>query len=342
MKLDNTKQFLENAKSEKVFGDYVLVVRRGAERAALFSDGCGMETLFDIASMGKVLVTAPLILKAVGEGLLSLDDTLPRFFANVPQEKQAVTVRQLLTHTSGIVRIPLPLSVTEQGRDAVAALILSAPLAFAPGTSNVYSCNGFILLGYIAELLYGAPLDRLFETMLKPALGLNRSCFDLAVDAPDAVVCYRRSDAGVCRCDDENVYNMRGVAGSGASFWNAADIERYVEAVMGKSPALYAPELYGLAERDYTPSFGEGRGLGWVMVDARMRQTGKLFPQGSFGHCGHTGTSFFMNRETGLSVILLTNATRFANMKNNFRGYDYETVKRLREEIHNRILSDIG
>ena len=66
-----------------------------------------------------------------------------------------------------------------------------------------------------------------------------------------------------------------------------------------------------------------------------------LFPLGSFGHCGHTGCSFFMNREKNMYVIILTNATRFLNMKNNFNGYDYGVIMKMREDIHNEIYKDL-
>lgn len=79
-----------------------------------------------------------------------------------------------------------------------------------------------------------------------------------------------------------------------------------------------------------------------MVVDEKYSQTGKLFPVGSFGHCGHTGQSFFVNRKENLFVIVLTNATRFLNSKSNFTGYDYNEICRMREEIHNEILTDLS
>ena len=105
---------------------------------------------------------------------------------------------------------------------------------------------------------------------------------------------------------------------------------------------LYAPEIYAAAETDWTPDFEEGRGLGWVIVDGRYPQTGRLFPAGSFGHCGNTGTSFFMDRRSGLYVILLTNATRFSYMRRNYRSCDYAETMRMREAVHEAIREDIG
>ena len=83
------------------------------------------------------------------------------------------------------------------------------------------------------------------------------------------------------------------------------------------------------------------QGLGYHIVDENFNQTGKLFPVGSFGHTGHCGQSFYINRELNLYAIILTNATRFANMKNDFKGYDYNDIMKMREEIHNAIYRDL-
>lgn len=84
---------------------------------------------------------------------------------------------------------------------------------------------------------------------------------------------------------------------------------------------------------------GEGRGLGWLIVDGKYNQTGKLFPIGS---CGHTGSSLFFNRKENLYVIILTDAARFANMKNSFKGYDYGVIEKMRENLHNAVYSDLS
>lgn len=341
MNLHQTEAYMKTGLSDKRFDAYFVTVGMGGKTAFLASPHADKDTFFDAASMGKVLVTSTLVLQACGEGKLSTDDTLEKFFSAVPEEKKNITVKQLLTHTSGIVRKEFSREIADRGCDAMAAFILSVPLAFAPGSSYQYSCSGYILLGFILEKLYKMPLDELFYTRLKPQLGLTRARFNIAVDEPNAVDCFKREHVGEYRVDDEIVYAMRGIGGNGASFWTAADIERFVKAVLEKSPALYPEKYFALAEHDYTPNYEEGRGLGYQMVDARYEQTGKLFPDGSFGHCGHTGTSFFINREKDLYVIILTNATRCLNRKGGFRGYDYRVVMKMREDIHNAIAEDL-
>ena len=348
MILEKTEKLMRDGLLTGRFSSYAVLVSKGDSTAYITSPDADIDTCFDIASMGKVLVTAPMIFKAVGDGNLSLDDTLEKFF-NIPDndperdEKRNITIRQMLTHTSGIIRIPLSPEIAEKGNDALAAQIIAHPLAFRPGTGYVYSCNACILLGFIAEKLYGEPLDKLYERYIKAPLGLTRSRFNIPVGEPNSAICYRRAESGGTMVDDENVRVMKGVAGNGANFWTLRDIDTFCRAVLDNR-WIWTPGLCALAERDYTPdkSCEEGRGLGWLYVDERYHQTGKLFQTGSFGHCGHTGTSMFMNREERLHVIILTNATRHSAMKFDFRGEDYASVMAMRAEIHNAIADDLA
>lgn len=343
MLLQNTAKLLTQKQENRDFDFYAVFVSKNGKEAFLHSDNVDEDTYFDIASMGKVLVTTPLILKAVGEKRLSFNDTLDMFFEKVSEEKKEITVKQLLTHTSGIVRCPISPRAAEWGTEAVAEYIIDSPLAYGPGTDYTYSCNGMILLGYILEKRYGVSLETLFETKLKGPLGYTRSRFNIAVHESNAAVCYRSEDVNGLEhpWDDENIRVLKTSAGSGGQFFTLRDMKKYAKAVMAKSDALYPEELYDLAEADYVPNGSEGRGLGWVFVDERYPQTGMLFPEGSFGHCGYTGTSIFFNRREDMYVIVLTNATRCLNRKNHFNGFDYNVICKMREEIHNAVYADL-
>lgn len=343
MKLENTKNLVENLKADKRFDSYGIFVCDGENKTFLHSDNVNSNTYFDIASMGKILVTATLLLKAVGKKELSVDNTLDELFKNVPNEKKKITIKQLLTHTSGIVRYPIPRGIADLGSEKIAEHILSYPLAYTPGEGKIYSCNAYILLGFIVEKIYNLPLDKAFYQYTKSELGLTKSRFNIAIDEKNAALCYSRRDVGEYRSDDENVYSMRGIAGNGAQFWTMSDIEKFCDAVMEKSEKLYPKEIYDLAEQSHTGNLGEdASGLGWLIVDERYKQTGKLFPNGSFGHCGHTGCSFFFNRKENMYVIILTNATRGLWLKNNCTGCDYGVICKMREELHNAIATDLN
>ena len=341
MLLKNTDILMKKKLADNDFDSYGILVSANGEEAFIHSDNVDLDTYFDIASMGKVLITAQLILKAVDRGWLTIDDTLDMFFDNVPPEKRKITVKQMLTHTSGIIRIFIPREIADQGRDVITRYILAEPLAFEPGCGQIYSCNAYILLGFIAEKLYKKPLDEIFEEEIKKPLGLTRSRFNIAVDEPNAAHCYKREHIGEYRVDDENAYSMRGIGGNGAQFWTMRDIRMFIEAVLDKSEKLYSKNIFDMAEKNYVGSLGTGWGLGYLVADGKYPQVGRLFKPGSFGHCGHTGTSFFIDRENRMYVIILTNATRFLNKKNNFNGYDYDIIEKMRADIHNEILKDI-
>ena len=341
MPLQNAHTLLEKYRQQNALGSYALLVSSDAGRQVITSEDVNEVTYFDIASMGKVLVTSTLILQAIGEGRLSLTDTLQTFFDFVSRDKKDITVLELLTHSSGILRNAsvITTEVVKKGKDAIAGAILSQPLGYAPGSQVVYSCSGYVLLGFIVEKVFGAPLDQVFYQRLHRPLGLVRTDFNIPIDCPNAVHSYTRPQVGECRVDDTIAYRMQGVAGNGASFWCLRDIETFVHSALQHT--LFAPHLSPIAEADHTPGLGAARGLGYQIVDDTYSQTGRLFPVGSFGHCGHTGTSFFIHRKSGLYVILLTNATRHHKLRNHWQGYDYNEVIHLRENVHNAILTDL-
>ncbi len=342
MKLNCTKALMERLREVNFLDTYVVLAGKAGEWGMISSPNADGDTWFDIASMGKVLITSTLILRAESEGRLVLTDTLKKFFPQAPADKAQITVHDLLTHTSGIIRQPwMPDEVIAAGHSGIIDYIFAQPLAYPTGQDYRYSCYGYLLLGFILEQIYGVSLDVIYEKYIKEPLGLTRSRFAIPVDAENAAVTHYRPEIGDCACADDIVFRMKGVGGNGASFWTAFDLEKFTQAVLERSEKLYPERYFDLAERDYTPYFAEGRGLGYLVVDGRYAQTGDLFPAGSFGHCGNTGTSFFMDRKSGLYVILLTNATRFSYMRLNYRTCNYQETMDMRRDVHNTILQDL-
>lgn len=141
MHLHKTAAFMNQMAAQEKFDSWAVWVGVSGEEQLISSENVNCDTYFDVASMGKVLVTAPLILKLVGEGKIGLQDPLERFFPDTPEDKRGITLRQLLTHSSGIVRVYIPEEIGLQGHDAVAAHILASPMAFQPDEKVVYSCN---------------------------------------------------------------------------------------------------------------------------------------------------------------------------------------------------------
>lgn len=343
MQLIKTEKFLKDKLNQNDFDSYCVYVSKDGQDVFLHSNNTDADTYFDIASMGKVLVTSTLILNAVGSSKLTLDSTLNSFFDNVPTDKKDITIKQLLTHTSGIVRYDIPQNIADNGSDAVADFILNGNLHFALGTKQMYSCNGMILLGYILEKIYNKSLEEVFNEKIKKPLGYTRSKFNIEIDEPNAAKCYRTENLNGLEhpWDDENIRVLKTSAGSGGQFFTLSDINKFAKTIMSKNEVLYPKSIYDLAEKNYINELGEGWGLGWLIVDKKYNQAGKLFPIGSFGHCGHTGTSLFFNREKNMYVIILTNATRCLNKKNNFKGYDYCLIEKMRNDIHSVIFDDL-
>lgn len=343
--MEKTEKLLKQKLELKEFDSYAVFVYKNGRERFMHSDNVDADTYFDMASMGKILVTSPLVLKAIDEGKLSLSDTLGKFLENVPEDRKDITIEQLLTHTSGIVRCPISPESVSKGHDAVADFIIANPLAFAPGENMIYSCNGMILLGYVLEKLYSADLEKIFEEKLKKPFGYTRSKFNIELDEANAAICYRSENVdGLAHpWDDENIRVLQTSAGSGGQFFTMNDVVKYAKAVMAKDERLYSGELFDKAEQNYTPSGDEGRGLGWLYVDESYPQTGKLFGEGSFGHTGFTGMSIFFNRKDDMFVVMFTNATRFSAIKHNFECLDYEgDTCRIRRELHNAIFEDLS
>ena len=141
------------------------------------------DTLFDMASMTKMIGTSCATLRLIDRGALRLDETIDRYFDNC-YDKGRITVRQLMTHTSGLPA-HLPLWQSEPSPDTAIDAILRTPLRAAPDTKVIYSCMGFILLGKLLERLCGQGLDSIVQREVFTPLGMTRSCFC----PPEGAVC---------------------------------------------------------------------------------------------------------------------------------------------------------
>ena len=300
--------------------------------AFLSSEGSINEyTRFDMASVTKVMATTPLALMAIEQGALTLDTPVSAFF----RDPRGLTIRHLLTHTIGIGHKPLNKEGNTYGN--IADYILSIPADIPADTDVLYSCPGFILLGKILEQLYGAPLDALFMSRIAAPLQMTRTRFLPGDDENTVNSNISRAERGLV--NDYNCRFLGGVAGNAGLFSCIADTEKYVRALLHVGAPLLKRETLAMAFQNYTPGMSESRALGFVYVDEKYAQTGRLFPAGSIGHCGHTGQSIFFNPKSGLYVIILSDATRATVVQ--YGGERYDLVMDMRARIHNA-LADSG
>jgi CubicO group peptidase (beta-lactamase class C family) len=296
-----------------------------------FRGGVNEKTLFDMASVTKMMATSTLAFIALDRGLLSLDDRVDRFY---PTDK-IMTVKHLLTHTMGIGHKNL--TENANSRPRIAEKILEIPSDIPIGTDVRYSCPGFILLGKILERVFEKSLDACFSEMVAQPLGLENTSF-LPKD---------RGNAVNANLDEEkrgtvNDYNCRflgGVAGNAGLFSSLSDITKYVRFLQNGGRPLLKEEIFALAVQNHTEKMSASRGLGFLYVDAGYKQTGALFADGAIGHCGHTGQSVFVDYRSGLYVIILSDATVSTVKKYGKERYD--EVMDMRTQLHAAIKCDL-
>lgn len=336
--MNNLETYLDYIIADKSVENIAVRIGRGSEIVyeayRSVSGRIDKNTLFDMASVTKIVVTTPLCLIAIDKGLLSPSDKVSKFFS-CPGDKKELTVYHLLTHTMGIGHKSL--CSGENTYENIGQYILDIPSDIEIGSDVLYSCPGFILLGKILEKVFGDRLDRLFEKYVAEPLKMTSSSF-LPNRSKDIVNSNRSlPDKGVV--NDYNCRHLGGVAGNAGLFSNVSDMTKYVQMILNFGAPLFDFKIFDMATKNYTKKMAESRGLGFLYVDERYKQTGGLFRDGSIGHCGHTGQSVFADPDSGLYVIILSDATISSEKKHGTEVYD-EVIK-IRENIHNAIKADL-
>lgn len=290
--------------------------------------GATADTLFDMASLTKVMSTTMVALRAIEEGFLTLDDTISRYF-DAPPDKASITIRQLMTHTGGFTPFFLLEKEINDPADVVAC-ILQRPLIAPPDGTPRYSCIGFILLGKILEKLYGMPLNQIAKAHVFAPLGMQDTGYvptggTFAPTEVDPVtgVAWR----GVVH--DENARFLGGISGNAGVFSNIGDCIRFASMLASGGQGFLSAAMLQKALRNYTPGHDVHRGLGFHLAGTEGCYFGDLFPDHSFGHTGFTGTSIAIDPGTGLYVVLLTN--RVHPSRDNLQ------ILRFRRTLHSKI-----
>lgn len=285
------------------------------------------DTLFDMASLTKLMGTTMACLRMMEEGKISVNDIISKY---IPQcfGKEDITVFQLMTHTSGIsAHMPL---YKGDNTDAVSA-ILSRPLAYPTATKTVYSCMGYILLGKILEKIEGKTLDKIVKERVFVPLGMENSFYNPPADAVCAAT-ERDFDTGEIVCGvvhDENARFLNGISGNAGVFCTLEDTVRFAKMLSQRGAGYLDEKTFSLAVTDYTPDFDESRGLGFQLYGGKPFPGGSNMSIGSYGHTGFTGTSLYVDKDTGVYAILLTNRvhpTRENGLLYPIRREFYDTV----------------
>jgi uncharacterized protein YbbC (DUF1343 family)/CubicO group peptidase (beta-lactamase class C family) len=270
-----------------------------------------LDTIFDLASLTKVVATAPSVMRLVQFGQVRLDDPvahyLPEFGAN---GKEGVTVRQLLTHYSGL-RPDIDLNPPWMGTETALRLAYEEKLQSPPGSVFVYSDTNFMVLAELVHRVAGMTLDKYSEVHVFQPLGMKHTRFLPPKDwvakiaetyAPDRKQILR----GVVH--DPRADRMGGVAGHAGLFSTAGDLALYAQALISRKGILDGDIIEKMTTPQQPPNATEVRGLGWDIDSSFSSNRGALLPVGSFGHTGFTGTSMWIDPFTNTYVVLLTNS----------------------------------
>ena len=280
------------------------------------------DTLFDLASLSKLVSTTMVALRMLEQGKIELTDPLSRYFA-IPEDAPAgrgdVTIRHLMHHNSGLTpHIPL-WTQTDDPANAVDVILRSKPWC-APGEQVHYSCMGYILLQKILEQVGGAPLDELAKREVFEPLGMHHTCYNPTTKNVVTTEFSSLHGEYLCgRVHDENASFMGGVSGNAGVFSPLDDMTRFARMIaaggMLDGKMFLNPRTFEKAIQNATPGKNEDRGLGFQLTPSFSYLTGALFSEGSYGHTGFTGTALYVDRESRLWGMILTNAVHFGRGK---------------------------
>jgi CubicO group peptidase (beta-lactamase class C family) len=303
------------------------------------------DTIYDLASLTKVLVTTTLAMMLVDEARLDLDAPVSGFFpAFRGGAKDQVTIRQLLTHSGGLAWWA-PLYKELKGKPAYLERIVAMELVYAPGTKAVYSDLGVILLGDVVERLAGGPLGELARVRVLDPLGMKETLYRPPAELVPRIA-PTESDpwrGRVLRGEvhDENAAALGGIAPHAGLFGTAPDLARFGAMLLDEGRAfgrrlVSRATLELFTERAGVPR--ASRAVGWdTPADETGRRSsvpgepgysaaGSLLSARSFGHTGFTGTSIWTDPERGLSVVLLTNRVHPTRENNKIRAVRAEVA----------------
>jgi uncharacterized protein YbbC (DUF1343 family)/CubicO group peptidase (beta-lactamase class C family) len=283
-----------------------------------------LDTVFDLASLTKVVATTTAVMTLVEQGRLRLNDPVATYLPGFERYgKGGITIRHLLTHVSGL-RPDVDLGDPWNGYDAAIELAKDEVPTSGPGEQFVYSDINFFVLGDIVARLTGQPLDAYTRREIFEPLGMHDTGFKPAAAllpriAPtercshaDAWPC-KRPDAPPLRgvVHDPTARRMGGVAGHAGLFSTAHDLSRFAQAlinggVLGNARILSAATVARMTTPSQPPGLASIRGLGWDIDTSFSANRGDLFPIGSYGHTGFTGTSIWIDPSSKSYVIFLS------------------------------------
>lgn len=342
-------------------GDFPSAVYLVAERGQIvFADALGdavrqpdeipatLDTIYDLASLTKPLITGMLCARRIEAGELTLDSSVAHYLPEFDRaDKHAITIRELLTHTSGLPAW-LPLYVLTEGRpEATIAAIASLDLEYSPGTRVLYSDLGFITLAFLLERMTGTTLAALAQREIVEALSLGRTLFNpesarqTGIAASETGNNYERQTCAEMglqysgwregliwgEVHDGNAHFLGGAAGHAGLFSTACETLRIAQQFIAEQTELLRSETCALFRTNFTKGLEEDRSIAWKLASSPESSAGPNLAPESFGHAGFTGTSCWIDPAPQRVFILLTNRTHA-------RALPFANINSVRREFH--------
>ena len=348
---------VENAIADKAFPGATLAIGfRGKVSYHAFgrlsyepnSPAVRLDTMYDLASLTKVVVTTTLVEKLVEGDFaspLDLDAPIERYLPEwtsgpQPEWRHKVTVRHLMTHTSGLPPFK-EYWRTSTGKADTLHMIFAEPLEYEPGTKMVYSDLGIILMAEIIQRLTGKPLDELANEYIFQPLGMKNSMYNPPKNlwptiAPTEVDDHWRHRLIQGEVHDENAYAIGGVSGHAGVFSTAPDLAAFCQMLLNGGVYAHQRILKRATIAEFTapqPLADNTRTLGWV-VPTEGSSSGHYFSVHSYGHTGFTGTTIWIDPDRQLFVVLLTN--RVNPTRENHK------IAEVRPAVHDAIMKALG
>lgn len=336
-------------------GDFPSAVYVVAERGGIvFADALGhgvrepdqipatLDTVYDLASLTKPLITGLLCARRIESGELNLESSVGSYLPEFDRaDKRAITIRQLLTHSSGLPAWRPLYALTEGRPEATLATIANLDLEYPPGTRVLYSDLGFITLGLLLERISKTTLASMAQREIFGPLKLSHTFFNperarqTGIAASETGNAYeRQTSAGMGsqykgwrdgliwgEVHDGNAHFLGGAAGHAGLFSTAFETLRIAHQFLAERTELLSSEICSLFRTNFTKGLEEDRSIAWKLASSQESSAGPDLAPDSFGHAGFTGTSCWIDPTPQRVFILLTNRTHarplpFANINN--------------------------
>lgn len=339
-------QLLDEGVNKKIFPGAVACI--GDKDCILMKKVCGnrqlypykekmkIDTLFDLASLTKVVSAVPLTMRLLEKGRISLYDSVGLYLKEFKAQEE-LKIIHLLTHTSGFKPFFPLYKECSSFYDAI-KYIANSERSFVPGEKVLYSDNNFILIKAVLEIITGEDFDVSCEKEVFAPLGMKNTCFNLPITdntaATEKDIYSKKYLKGIVH--DENARFFNGVSGHAGAFSDLYDLSKYCRMYLndGKlqdGKVFLSSHSIHCIIHNYTNNLNESRGLGFCIKNYDNSSGGELITSGAFGHTGFTGTSLWIDKELEIYIILLTNRVHPTR--------DNNEIIRFRRLFHNAVIS---